>query len=154
MGLNVSKHIIALNSFSGKLSKDRKRVGRGIGSGKGRTCGAGNKGQSSRSGVSTKNRHAAFIRRFPKVGFTSRTIKPLAVTLKDLEYKLNQIQFDLKQVVDKRVLSDLGFDTRNGVKVIGNAASLPVKLSVTSISKGAAEAIKSAGGSVETVGAN
>jgi large subunit ribosomal protein L15 len=150
MDLNI-KHTIALNSFSGKISKDRKRVGRGIGSGKGRTCGAGNKGQSSRSGVTMKRRHAEFVRRFPKIGFTSRTIKPLAITLRDLEVRLNKTNFDLKKKIDNDTLVELGFDTRNGVKLIGNEASLPIKISILSASKGAAEAIKSAGGSVETV---
>ena len=75
---------IAFNSFAIDRKK-RKRVGRGIGSGKGTTSGAGDKGQSARSGTSFSRRHAVFIRRLPKIGFRSQFVKLKTVTLSNVE---------------------------------------------------------------------
>ena len=63
-----------LNTLSGRRSKSKKRLGRGIGSSKGKTCGRGHKGQKSRSGVSIKNFEGGqmpLYRRLPKRGFNS-----------------------------------------------------------------------------------
>jgi len=63
-----------LNTFHSKHAKSKKRVGRGIGSSKGKTCGRGHKGQKSRSGVSIKNFEGGqmpLYRRLPKRGFNS-----------------------------------------------------------------------------------
>ena len=63
-----------LNTLSSKLSKKKKRLGRGIGSSKGKTCGRGHKGQKSRSGVAIKSFEGGqmpLYRRLPKRGFNS-----------------------------------------------------------------------------------
>jgi large subunit ribosomal protein L15 len=65
--------------------KDRKRVGRGQGSGNGKTAGRGNKGQKSRSGYKQKRGFEGgqqpLQRRLPKVGFTSRVVKPYVINV-------------------------------------------------------------------------
>ena len=63
-----------LNSLNLKITKSKKRFGRGIGSGKGKTCGRGHKGQKSRSGVAVKSFEGGqmpLYRRLPKRGFNS-----------------------------------------------------------------------------------
>jgi large subunit ribosomal protein L15 len=66
-------------------TKNRKRVGRGQGSGTGKTAGRGNKGQKSRSGYSIKRGFEGgqmpLYKRVPKIGFTSRVEKPLAINV-------------------------------------------------------------------------
>jgi len=66
-------------------TRNRKRVGRGQGSGTGKTAGRGNKGQKSRSGYSEKRGFEGgqmpLIKRLPKVGFTSRVIKPYSINI-------------------------------------------------------------------------
>jgi len=66
-------------------TKNRKRIGRGAGSGTGKTAGRGNKGQKSRTGYSAKRGFEGgqmpLYRRLPKVGFTSRVIKPHSINV-------------------------------------------------------------------------
>ena len=74
-----------LNSLNSKITKTKKRLGRGIGSSKGKTCGRGHKGQKSRSGVSIKSFEGGqmpLYRRLPKRGFKS--LKKKNITTIDL----------------------------------------------------------------------
>ncbi|MDQ7085098.1 MAG: 50S ribosomal protein L15 [Sulfurovum sp.] len=70
-------------------TKNRKRVGRGAGSGTGKTAGRGNKGQKSRSGYSKKRGFEGgqmpLYKRLPKVGFTSRVIKPYVINVEKIK---------------------------------------------------------------------
>jgi large subunit ribosomal protein L15 len=70
-------------------TRNRKRVGRGQGSGTGKTAGRGNKGQKSRSGYSQKRGFEGgqmpLIKRVPKVGFTSRVIKPYVINVEKIK---------------------------------------------------------------------
>ena len=71
-----------LNLLNSKKSKTKKRLGRGIGSSKGKTCGRGHKGQKSRSGVAIKNFEGGqmpLYRRLPKRGFKSSKNKDIAI---------------------------------------------------------------------------
>ena len=71
-----------LNSLTTKIKKKTKRLGRGIGSSKGKTCGRGHKGQKSRSGVAIKNFEGGqmpLYRRLPKRGFKSSKNKDIAI---------------------------------------------------------------------------
>ena len=71
-----------LNTLKSKSSKNKKRLGRGIGSSKGKTCGRGHKGQKSRSGVAIKSFEGGqmpLYRRLPKRGFRSFRVKNIAV---------------------------------------------------------------------------
>ena len=139
--------------------KDRKRVGRGMGSGKGRYSGRGIKGQKSRSG-SHKMRAGfeggqmpAYMRMGKQRGSTSKDAMPIGpfrtyvwnVNVRDLS------RFDAGTEVTPELLKDAGLirNLRRDVKILGHG-ELSAKLSVSahSFSKSAAEKIEAAGGSV------
>ena len=130
--------------------KDRKRVGRGIGSGVGKTAGRGHKGQKSRSGgyhkVGFEGGQMPLQRRLPKRGFASRTARYNA------EIRLYHIAAMDADVIDMETLRSAGLvnhDTRK-VKII-NTGSLERAVTVKglNVSKGAQAAIEAAGGKVE-----
>ena len=130
--------------------KDRKRVGRGIGSGDGKTAGRGHKGQKSRSGgyhkVGFEGGQMPLQRRLPKRGFASRTARYNA------EIRLYQIQAMKADVIDLETLKAenmVGHDTKK-VKVI-NTGTLDRAVTVKGlgVTKGAQAAIEAAGGKVE-----
>lgn len=129
----------------------RKRVGRGIGSGLGKTAGAGHKGQKARSGGSIRRGfeggQTPLYRRIPKKGFTNHFAKEYAViNLSDLE------KFENDTVVDVTLLLSEGIIRKelDGVKVLGNG-TLTKKLTVVAkkFSKSAEEKIIAAGGKIE-----
>ena len=130
--------------------KDRKRVGRGIGSGDGKTAGRGHKGQKSRSGgyhkVGFEGGQMPLQRRLPKRGFASRTARY------NDEVRLYQIQVMKAEVIDLETLKAeniVGHDAKK-VKVI-NTGTLERKVTVKGlgVTKGAQAAIEAAGGKVE-----
>ena len=130
--------------------KDRKRVGRGIGSGLGKTAGRGHKGQKSRSGGKVKigfeGGQMPLQRRLPKRGFNSRVARYNA------EVRLYQIQGMQADVIDIESLKAenvIGHDARK-VKVI-NTGTLERAVTVKGlgVTKGAQAAIEAAGGKVE-----
>ena len=132
-------------------NKKRKRVGRGIGSVVGKTCGRGHKGQRSRAGYSV---HPTFEggqmplqRRLPKRGFKNMFRKNIAiVNIEDLA------RFEAGQVVDEKLLRETGLvkGKIDGIKILGEG-ELKVSLTVKAdkISKTAREKIEAAGGKVE-----
>lgn len=130
--------IIALNAFEIERKK-RKRVGRGIGSGKGTTSGAGDKGQSARSGTSFSRRHSVFIRRLPKLGFRSQFVKLKTVTLKNL-------QDAIKQNPVSKVFEFAGKKLIGGGECAENISGLEIK--VAAISHQCKDYIESKGGKV------
>ncbi len=92
--------------------KKRKRVGRGIGSGSGKTCGRGVKGQKSRSGVAIKTEggQMPLIKRLPKRGFASRN--RVNYTVLSLDYIAELIAHGVinkGQQIDKKLLQEIGF---------------------------------------------
>lgn len=126
-----------------------KRVGRGIGSGLGKTGGRGHKGQKSRSGgyhkVGFEGGQMPIQRRLPKVGFTSR------VGRAHQEVRLSELK-GLSGEVTLETLQDAGIVRKNmkSAKVmLSGALSSAVQLKGVRASKGAAAAIVAAGGSVE-----
>ncbi|MBT3047324.1 MAG: 50S ribosomal protein L15 [gamma proteobacterium symbiont of Ctena orbiculata] len=129
---------------------DRKRVGRGIGSGLGKTCGRGHKGQKSRSGgyhkVGFEGGQMPLQRRLPKVGFTSR------VSLSTAEVRLGELAKIEGEVVDLEALKKANIITRS-MKRAKIFASGTIDRAVTvkgiGVSKGAKAAIEAAGGKVE-----
>jgi large subunit ribosomal protein L15 len=130
--------------------KDRKRVGRGVGSGTGKTAGRGHKGQKSRSGgfhkVGFEGGQMPLQRRLPKRGFASRTARY------NDEVRLYQIQAMKAEVIDLETLKAeniVGHDAKK-VKVI-NTGTLERKVTVKGlgVTKGAQAAIEAAGGKVE-----
>lgn len=129
----------------------KKRVGRGIGSGKGKTCGRGHKGQKARSGgfhkVGFEGGQMPIQRRLPKFGFTSRK----ALCREDLRSAvLDRIQSD--EVITIEVLRELGlirFNTKF-VKIFNHGeVTKAIKLKNIRVTKSVKEAIEKAGGSVE-----
>ena len=130
--------------------KPGKRVGRGIGSGHGKTCGRGHKGQKSRSGgfhkVGFEGGQMPLQRRLPKVGFTSRKSRFVA------ELRLHELGLVSADVIDLDALKQGNLVSRNvkRVKVIASGSlEKAVKLKGIQVTKGARAAIEAAGGSIE-----
>ena len=131
----------------------RKRVGRGPGSGLGKTSGRGQKGQNARSGGGVRpgfeGGQTPLARRLPKRGFTNINRKEYAVVnVEDLN------RFEDGTVVTPALLKEVGLVRKelNGVKILANG-ELTKKLNVTAakFSKSAVEAIEKAGGKAEVL---
>ena len=134
--------------------KDRKRVGRGPGSGNGKTAGKGHKGQLSRSGHSHKRNFEGgqmpLVRRMPKRGFTNIFRKEFAIV------NVGQLErFPVGSEVTPELLLAEGVVARlrDGIKILGDG-TLSRKLTVRAhkFSKKAQETIQAAGGSCEVIG--
>ncbi len=133
--------------------KPRKRIGRGIGSGTGKTAGRGHKGQKSRSGVSLlgfEGGQMPLYRRLPKRGFHNPFRREFAeVNLGALQRVLDSGILDGKKPVTEETLHAAGLFTkpRDGVKLLGGG-KLKAKLTieVSKASKSAAAAVEKAGG--------
>ena len=131
-------------------SPDRKRVGRGMGSGTGKTCGRGHKGQKSRSGgfhkVGFEGGQMPLQRRLPKVGFNSYMSRITA------EIRLNELESLDVDVIDVKALQAANLISK-GTKRAKVIASGEIKKAVTlkgiRVTKGARAAIEAAGGKVE-----
>ncbi|MBV1921954.1 MAG: 50S ribosomal protein L15 [Pseudomonadales bacterium] len=128
----------------------RKRVGRGIGSGLGKTCGRGHKGQKSRSGGSVKpgfeGGQMPLQRRVPKFGFTSRK------SLVSAEVRLSELAKVEGEIVSLETLKAAGVlrkDVRFAKVVLSGEIARSVTLKGLKATKGAVEAIEAAGGKVE-----
>ncbi|MDP6967946.1 MAG: 50S ribosomal protein L15 [Gammaproteobacteria bacterium] len=127
-----------------------KRVGRGIGSGLGKTCGRGHKGQKSRSGGSVKpgfeGGQMPLQRRLPKFGFTSRKAAFVA------EVRLNELAKVDADVIDLAALkaADIVSESMKDAKVIlSGDITKAVTVKGMRVTKGAQAAIEAAGGKVE-----
>lgn len=139
-------------------SKSRTRIGRGIGSGKGKTGGRGVKGQKSRSGVSVngfRGEQTNLIQQMPKRGFNNPFAKKFnAVRLDRIQSAIDAGRLDAKGVVDAKALVESGVIRRakDGVRLIagGEFTAKKVTFKVEHASKGALAAVEAAGGKVET----
>lgn len=127
-----------------------KRVGRGIGSGLGKTCGRGHKGQKARSGGFHKRGFEGgqmpLQRRLPKVGFKSR------VSMTTAEIRLDALNNIDAKVIDLLTLKSVGAIPENTLRVkVVNSGELKGKVSIKGIvaTAGAKKAIEAAGGKVE-----
>ncbi len=135
--------------------KNRIRVGRGMGSGKGKTCGRGVKGQKSRSGVAINGFEGGQMpihRRLPKRGFKNHSRVEFAeVNVGDLQRAINAGKLDAKKEITREALIEAGLVRARSerVKLLGNGAlSAKVTIAVTKASKSAIEAVEKAGGKV------
>jgi large subunit ribosomal protein L15 len=136
--------------------KNPTRVGRGIGSGKGKTAGRGVKGQKSRSGVSIKGFEGGqmpIYRRMPKRGFTNIFRKEFAVVnLGRLQQAIDDKRIDAKKTVDTAALMAAGLVGRrvgDGVRLLANGElTTKVTVEVAGASKTAVAAVEKAGGKV------
>jgi large subunit ribosomal protein L15 len=131
--------------------KARKRVGRGVGSGHGKTAGRGSKGHNSRSGGGVRpgfeGGQMPLQRRLPKRGFTNIFKKKIAVlNLRDLA------RFESGSIVDEAALVRIGLvkGRRDGIKILGKGEiTVPLTVKVNGASKSAREKILAAGGNIE-----
>jgi large subunit ribosomal protein L15 len=141
--------------------KKRMRVGRGIGSGKGKTGGRGVKGQKARTGVAIKGFEGGQMplhRRLPKRGFNNIFARDLnEVNLGRVQQAVDAGKLDSKAAitVDALVAAGVCARARDGVKILGNG-EIKGKLAfeVFGASKSAVEAIEKAGGSVKILSAD
>jgi len=148
-----------LNQLSSKAIKSKKRLGRGIGSGKGKTCGRGHKGQKSRSGVAIKSFEGGqmpLYRRLPKRGFKSivnkkniaiinlSRIQEIITKQKDiLNNKINLTNLQKSKLLNKK---------HRKLKLLGTGdLKQKFDIEVNSISKSAKEKIEKLGGKVTLI---
>jgi len=131
-------------------NKNSKRVGRGIGSGFGKTAGRGHKGQRSRAGgfhkVGFEGGQMPLQRRLPKVGFTSRT------NSSDGEVRLSELANISAAPIDLKALHDAGVLPRSVQQakvILSGSIDKAVTLRGIGATKGARAAIEAAGGSIE-----
>jgi large subunit ribosomal protein L15 len=131
--------------------KAKKRIGRGVGSGWGKTAGRGSKGQNSRSGGGIRpgfeGGQMPIQRRLPKRGFKNVFAKSLVtINVRDLT------RFESGSTVDEQQLASLGIvkGKRDGIKLLGQGSiDYPVNVKVNAVSRSAREKIEAAGGKVE-----
>ena len=141
-------------------AKKAKRVGRGPGSGKGKTAGRGIKGQKSRSGVAInayEGGQMPLYQRLPKRGFNNINAKRhTIINLGILQKFIDAKKIDIKKPVDEDALVASGLVTnkRDGVRLLAKGElSAKVDLTVTGASKAAVAAVEKAGGKVTVTGA-
>lgn len=139
-------------------SRPRKRLGRGIGSGKGKTAGRGHKGQRSRSGVALKGFEGGQMpihRRLPKRGFNNLFRKRFnAVNLERVQGAIDKGRLDAAETVTVERLLAAGVIRRplDGVRLLAKGElKAKVAFEVTGASAAAVKAVEAAGGSVTTV---
>jgi large subunit ribosomal protein L15 len=133
--------------------KSRNRVGRGVGSGNGKTCGRGTKGVKSRSGGGVRPGYEGgqmpIHRRLPKRGFTNIFKKKIVVlNIADLK------DFESGSAIDETILLKRGLikGRYDGVKLLGNGEiQQPLTVKLNAVSRSAKEKIEAAGGTVEII---
>jgi len=141
-----------LNTLKGAAGArtNAKRVGRGIGSGSGKTCGRGHKGQKSRSGgfhkIGFEGGQMPLQRRLPKVGFTSRKSRVTE------QVRLNELALVDGDTVDLAALKAAGVikqSTLHAKVMLSGEISRAVNVRGIGVTKGARAAIEAAGGKIE-----
>ena len=150
--------MVKLNNFSKKIHKAKKRVGRGIGSGMGKTSGRGAKGQKSRSGVSIKSYEGGqmpLYRRLPKRGFNSlyKREKNVAINLDKITKLIEAKKLDSSKSIDlRKFLLKAKKPSKLKVKVLGSG-DIKIKISILAdkFSETAKSKIEKAGGTVEII---
>lgn len=134
-------------------TKNRKRIGRGVGSGWGKSAGRGNKGHNARSGGGVRpgfeGGQMPLHRRLPKRGFTNIFKKEIAIiNISDLQ------RFEAGSIVDEAAMVGAGLvkGPRDGIKLLGQGeitAALTIK--INAVSQSAREKIEAAGGTIEVI---
>jgi large subunit ribosomal protein L15 len=151
---------VKLNQIADKdgASKSQKRLGRGIGSGKGKTAGRGVKGQTSRTGVAIKGFEGGQMplhRRLPKRGFKNIFAKKYnELSLGRVQEAIDAGKLDAAQPVTAVLLKEAGIIRRvkDGVRILGSGElKVAVNFEVAGASKPAMAAIEKVGGSIKSV---
>jgi len=141
---------------TGKVTTKKIRVGRGIGSGKGKTSGRGMKGQKSRSGVAIKSFEGGqmpLYRRLPKRGFNSiRKINVAKINLDKIQSFIDQKKIDPNDKINSELLKKLKIINKNSqkLKILGNG-EIKVKIDIEAdlISKSAMKKLEKVGGLIQ-----
>ena len=147
----MSKHqSLTLNTIKGSRRKtERKRVGRGNGSGLGTTCGRGYKGQKSRSGgyhkLGFEGGQMPLQRRLPKIGFSSKVVGYCEVKLHELN-KLSGDICDIKALQEAKIISK---KTEKAKVIVSGSLEKALTVKNVKLSKGARAQIELLGGRVE-----
>ena len=140
----------------GKTTQKKMRVGRGIGSGKGKTCGRGVKGQKSRSGVSIKafeGGQMPLYRRLPKRGFNSfGKINIAIMNLEKIQSFIDEKTINSNDLINTDLLKKMKLINKNSqkLKILGTG-KIKDKITIEAdlISKSAREKLEKAGGTVQ-----
>ena len=147
-----------LNNLSSRWSKNKKRLGRGIGSTKGKTSGRGHKGQKSRSGVAIKSFEGGqmpLYRRLPKRGFKSIKSKDIAlIYLSKIQDTINKKKILLNTTINLQNLQKLNLinNKYRKLKLLGSGdIKNKFEVEVNFISKSAKEKIEKSGGKVTLI---
>ena len=143
-----------LNDNDGATSS-KKRLGRGVGSGLGKTSGKGHKGQKSRSGVSIKGFEGGQMpihRRLPKRGFNKHNRKVYRIlNLGDLQKIIDNGKIDIKKEINSSVFLSSGVikNLKDGIRILGRGKiTSKVNILVDGASKNAIEQVKKVGGNL------
>lgn len=140
--------------------KRKMRVGRGIGSGKGKTSGRGVKGQKARTGVSGirgfEGGQMPLYRRLPKLGFSNRAFadRLVEISLGRLQEAIDSKKLDAKKPIDEDTLVKARVISRkrDGVKLLGGGElKTKVELRITGATKPAQAAVEKVGGKIEFI---
>ena len=136
-------------------TKPRKRIGRGIGSGTGKTSGNGHKGQKSRSGVSIKGFEGGQMpihRRLPKRGFTNiNRVNYIELNLEKIQNLIDSKKIDPNKAINHEVLQNLGLirSKKEKIKLLGKGSiKSKIDIEVSASSKTAKDSVEKIGGSV------
>ena len=142
------------NTF--KHKKNKIRVGRGIGSGKGKTSGRGVKGQKSRSGVAIKSFEGGqmpLYRRLPKRGFNTLNKKKIAIlNLEKIQFFIDKKSIPTKEIINSELLKKLKLINKNYTKLkILGSGEIKDKINIEAdlASKSAIEKLEKVGGSLQ-----
>jgi len=147
--------MITLNNRD-RINKKKIRVGRGIGSGKGKTCGRGVKGQKSRSGVAIKSFEGGqmpLYRRLPKRGFNPISKQNIAIlNLDKIQSHINKKNIKTSEVLNSVLLKKLKLINKNAVKLkILGSGDIKDKINIEAdlASKSAIDKLEKIGGSIQ-----
>ena len=147
---------MTLLNTTGKVTKPKMRVGRGIGSGKGKTSGRGIKGQKSRSGVAIKSFEGGqmpLYRRLPKRGFNPINRSLIAImNLEKIQSFIDQKKIDVNVTINTKLLVKLKLISKNSekLKILGTG-EIKDKMNIEAdlISKSAREKLEKVGGVIQ-----
>ena len=147
-----------INKLSKQRTSNRKRKGKGIGSGLGKTAGRGHKGQKSRSGVAIKSFEGGqmpLYRRLPKRGFKSFKIKNTAIlNLSKIQNILDKSKNEIKNTLDLKILKEKKLVNKKFIKlkILGSGEiKKNIEISAHYASKHALSKIEKAGGKISII---
>jgi len=145
-----------LNTLKAKWSKNKKRLGRGIGSSKGKTCGRGHKGQKSRSGVAIKSFEGGqmpLYRRLPKRGFNPIKKYSLGkINLGKIQYFIEKNSINNTDKINLELLKKLNIVNKNSkkLKILGSGKiKNKVIIEANFFSKSAKDKLEKTGGTAQ-----